>query len=93
MGTRMGNLPSVLSTLTSLRVLYLDGVISQVADGQNGAPYGSVLEPLHNLGILSLGSSKLKVNSILQEQKIVFYKPLRVLLLETSIICSKEILT
>ena len=61
MGTRMSRLPSVLSTLTALRVLYLDGVTSTAAPGDNPThtQICDTLGSLRNLGILSLGSSRL----------------------------------
>lgn len=82
MGTRMSHLPPALSSLTNLRVLYLDGVAGGLGAGEvydagvNGAaedPAGGglfsefetdrqiceALGPLRNLGILSLGSSRL----------------------------------
>jgi hypothetical protein len=74
MGTRMSHLPPALSSLTNLRVLYLDGVAGG-GGGANGNAHGGAvgglfeldtdrqiceaLGPLRNLGILSLGSSRL----------------------------------
>lgn len=83
MGTRMSRLPPALSSLTNLRVLYLDGVAGGLVGaggvydaGANGAVVEAAggglfnefetdrqiceaLGPLRNLGILSLGSSRL----------------------------------
>jgi hypothetical protein len=61
MGTRMSRLPQALSTLTALRVLYLDGVAG-AADADEVPTHAQVsaaLGPLRLLGILSLGSSRL----------------------------------
>jgi Leucine-rich repeat (LRR) protein len=73
MGTRMSHLPPALSSLTNLRVLYLDGVaggggVGGVHMGEAGGGLFALdtdrqiceaLGPLRNLGILSLGSSRL----------------------------------
>jgi hypothetical protein len=59
MGSRMAHLPHVLSTLTALRVLYLDGVAGS-GQGQAHEHICEVLGPLSTLGVLSLGSSRLE---------------------------------
>lgn len=61
MGTRMPRIPRSLSQLTNLRVLYLDGVASVAMphDTPTHQQVNDALGALRNLGILSLGSSRL----------------------------------
>lgn len=61
MGTRMTHLPPVVSTLTGLKVLYLDGVANsgQLGDIPTHIQICDIVGGLRNLGILSLGSSRL----------------------------------
>ena len=91
MGTRMTRLPSSLSTLTSLKVLYLDGV-TNVAPTHHDVVNNNVmndvdvqisesLNALRSLGILSLGSSRLTRFP----QNLIFFTSLRVLYLDNNL--------
>lgn len=60
MGTRMDSFPPVIGQLQNLQVLYLDGVIGQVQEHTH-LQCDVAIGPLKKLGILSLGSSRLKV--------------------------------